>query len=397
MGRDTREGPLACVIGDSDLLRPLALARIDCALFTTPSDPSRASRFVRFAFDWDDPWHEPERAVEQLLAFARGRPQRPVLFYEDDASLLLLSRYRDQLGDAFRFVVAERGLVEALVDKRRFAELAARHDLPVPASRALLRDEPLPAELGLRFPLIVKPLTRREPWDDVAGGAKAVRVESAADLHVLRDRSAAAGLDLLVQELVDGPETAVESYHCYVDGAGTIAGEFTGRKIRTWPPELGYSTSLVLTDDERLAALGRDVVSRIGLRGVAKLDFKRAADGTLFLLEVNARFNLWHHLGARAGVNLPLLVYNDLVGVARLPARRARAGARWCWLGADLRAARAAGIPTWRWLPWALRADAKPVLALDDPLPALLEVPEAAHVAWGRRVGTLARAARGAR
>src|SRR5215470_19812901 len=40
------------------------------------------------------------------------------------------------------------------------------------------------------------------------------------------------------------------------------------------------------------------------LTGVAKPDFKRAPDGRLLLLEINPRFNLWHHLGAVAGVNL---------------------------------------------------------------------------------------------
>ena len=59
----------------------------------------------------------------------------------------------------------------------------------------------------------------------------------------------------------------------------------------------------------RLRELGRTLVQRLGLRGVAKFDFKRAADGRLFLLEVNPRFNLWHHPGALAGVNLPALVF----------------------------------------------------------------------------------------
>ena len=57
-----------------------------------------------------------------------------------------------------------------------------------------------------------------------------------------------------------------------------------------------------------------DVVARLGFRGVIKLDFKEdERDGCLYLLEANPRFNLWHHPGAIAGVNLPALVYSDLV------------------------------------------------------------------------------------
>jgi hypothetical protein len=47
---------------------------------------------------------------------------------------------------------------------------------------------------------------------------------------------------------------------------------------------------------------------------------------------------------------------------------------------------------------WSLRPPIEcSVLAFDDPLPALLELPEAARVAWGRRGIDTARATSGAR
>jgi len=118
-----------------------------------------------------------------------------------------------------------------------------------------------------------------------------------------------------------------------------------------------------------VTALGRELVRRLGLRGVAKLDFKRAPDGQLYLLEVNPRFTLWHHLGARAGVNIPALVYADLAGLPRGRVLQARAGVRWCKPWDDVAAARAAGVPFLRWLPWALGCEAKRVVAWDDPMP----------------------------
>jgi predicted ATP-grasp superfamily ATP-dependent carboligase len=170
---------------------------------------------------------------------------------------------------------------------------------------------------------------------------------------------------------VPGPETQVESYHVYVDPTGDVAAEFTGRKLRTFPTTYGRSTALTITDAGDVAALGRDVVRAIGLRGVAKLDFKRAPDGTLHLLEINPRFNLWHHLGAAAGVNLPAFVYADLVGRPRPAARRARAGTCWCAPQKDRLAATAGGMAVATWLLWALRCEAKSGIAWDDPLPYL--------------------------
>jgi predicted ATP-grasp superfamily ATP-dependent carboligase len=311
--------------------------------------------------------------VEALIHYAEAQDGRPVLFYQEDSSLLLVSRYRERLSHAFRFVVPDAELVEQLVDKTRFQELAAFLGLPVPAACVLRpADESPPDDLGVRFPLVVKPLARLSAgWEAAMGAGKAVRVDSADQLLSLWPRLVATGSTVLAQELIPGPETNVESYHTYVDERGQIVADFTGRKIRTAPASFGHSTAVEITDQPDISALGREIVCRLGLRGVAKLDFKRDPDNSLYLLEVNPRFTLWHHAGAIAGVNVPALVYGDLVGWPRGTVPRARAGVRWCRLWTDVRAARAEGVPLFKWLPWALRCKAKPAVSPDDPLPLL--------------------------
>jgi predicted ATP-grasp superfamily ATP-dependent carboligase len=116
-------------------------------------------------------------------------------------------------------------------------------------------------------------------------------------------------------------------------------------------------------------ALGRTLVKRMKFTGVCKFDFKRGPDGQLRLLEVNPRFNLWHHLGAVAGVNLPALVYGDLIGAPRPIVVPAMPGFRWCKPWKDNAAARTAGTSLAQWVPWLLRCQAKSGLAWDDPFP----------------------------
>ncbi len=67
------------------------------------------------------------------------------------------------------------------------------------------------------------------------------------------------------------------------------------------PAAYGHTTALVITDAPDVVELGRRLTGLLGLVGVAKLDFKRAPDGRLHLLEVNPRFNLWHFAGRRPG------------------------------------------------------------------------------------------------
>jgi D-aspartate ligase len=366
------DGPLALVMGDVDMVRALGVAGIPCAFFGFADDAARFSRHVRVALPWIDQWQRQEDIVAALLDLARSVAEPPVLFPQTDATLLLASRHRERLGAAFRLTLADAELIEQLVDKARFQALAERHALPVPRSQRLRPEpgDPVPT-LEVPFPLIVKPLTRTPAWAAYAGSGKAVHVRDADAFAALWPRLAAVGTELLAQRLIPGPESRIESFHVYVDASGTVAGEFTGRKIRTYPRDYGQSTAVEIVWLPDVAALGREVVARLGLRGVAKLDFKRDEHEDLHLLEINPRFNLWHYPGARAGVNLPALVYADLTGSPRPPSRPAPGGIDWCDPLQDLRAAHAAGVAPLEWLVWLRRCEAICGLAREDPFPFL--------------------------
>lgn len=363
--------PTACVLGDIDLVQALGLAGVEAVVVAPPGTPSRFSRYTRTALDWMDPWERPAELVEELLAFSAAQPEPPVLFYQEDRSLLLASRYRQQLSQAFRFVLADAWLIEQLVDKSAFQRLATELGLPVPPARVLdPSDAALPDDL--EFPLILKPLIRRpDRWEAIAGPGKALQVESAEALRTVWPSLASGGMRVLAQTLIPGPETCIESYHCYVDEPGETVAEFTGRKIRTYPANYGDSTALEITDAPDVERAGREAVARLGLKGVAKFDFKRGPDGTLYLLEVNPRFTLWHHPGARAGVNIPALVYDDLIGRPRRSVPRARAGVRWCKVWTDRAAARSHGVSLLRWMRWVAGCEAKSALAWGDPVPLM--------------------------
>lgn len=379
---------LACVMGGMDLVRPLGLAGIGCAVVAPPGGPPLYSRFTKASICSGGPPDGPEDLLDALLTFGASQPERPVLYYIEDDQLLLVSRHRERLAKFFRFVVADPLLVEDLVDKARFQVLAERLRLPVPRTRRL---EPKSAsaapDLGLRFPIVIKPVTRRKPWEAIGGSRKALQVDGRDALQELWPRLRAADIELLAQELVPGPETRVESYHVYVDAAGAIAGEFTGRKIRTYPASFGHSTALLITNEQDVMAAGRELVGALKLRGVAKADFKRGPDGELFLLEINPRFSLWHHPGAVAGTNLPALVYADMLGLPRPAVSPVRVGVRWSLVWRDLPAARAAGVPFGKWLWWTLGCEAKSAIAWDDPMPLLRGAVARWHSARARGEG----------
>jgi len=124
------------------------------------------------------------------------------------------------------------------------------------------------------------------------------------------------------------------------DENGKVLDDFVGRKVRTHPPRTGESSFIELVHDETLRALGARIAAQVPLKGVFKMDFKRdPASGRWYLLEVNARCNLWHYLGVANGVNLPRVACEYAVRGER-PASPTpyRTAFRWLSLELDARA-----------------------------------------------------------
>ncbi len=65
---------LACVMGDMDLLRPIALAGLPCAVVTRPGVPSLYSRYTRARLPWYDFSSNAEQLVDSLVQFAQAQP-----------------------------------------------------------------------------------------------------------------------------------------------------------------------------------------------------------------------------------------------------------------------------------------------------------------------------------
>ncbi|MFT3764822.1 MAG: GNAT family N-acetyltransferase [Minicystis sp.] len=381
-------GPAAVLHGDLNMLRCFVDAGVrTVVLAADPDDPCFFSRHCGQRRVIADVHAEPEAALADLLDLGRLFEDRPVFYFGDDATLLLVSRHREALGARYRFLLPPADLVEALVDKRRFAALAKERGLPVPRT-VTSAEARTAAEIAraVSLPAILKPFCHLGFRNSKAilelgvGPAKALRARTEEELGRMIERISSFSPEFVVQEYIPGGEEQVHSYHAYRDARGRTLGEFVGRKIRTYPRSAGASTYVELIEDPELVRIGHDVLDRIGFTGVVKLDFKRdPRTGRFYLLEVNPRFNLWNHLGAASGVNLPLLAYQDLTGARVEPAGPARPGMRWLALGDDARAfvrdyAPAGELTLSRWLLSLRGPKVYDVFAWDDASPFLVNM-----------------------
>src|ERR1700745_2214106 len=97
----------------------------------------------------------------------------------------------------------------------------------------------LPQLRELRPPLCVKPNRRSQAYD--ASFKKAYRIETEADARSLCERVLDAVGEVIVQEWIEGPNDSIYFCLCYLSERAPVA--FTGRKGRSWPPQIGLTAS----------------------------------------------------------------------------------------------------------------------------------------------------------
>jgi predicted ATP-grasp superfamily ATP-dependent carboligase len=301
------------------------------------------------------------------------------LFYSNDDYLQLVSAFRARLEGRFRLMLNDEASTRAMLDKARFAEFAARRGLPVPAS--LVWEGKGRNSLAARGgPVLVKPASKVATKEIPGlaslfeGGKALVRPTGPAvrnDAAIARVRG-----HLVFHEYVPGQDEDLWCFDGVADETGRVLAAHTGRKLRCAPPLTGDSSYIELAHDGDLAALGREVAAAVPLKGIFNMDFKRDPQtGRFYLLEINARCNMWLYMGARNGLNLARVFYDYLVAGRRPAATAFRTRYRWIDFALDRNAYRAMAaegrINRAKWLRSLCAPKVYALFAWHDPGPFL--------------------------
>jgi len=341
----SRERPPVLLLAGPVLVRTLGIAGIPLIVASTDAAaPAFSSRYcggrcVLASKDDPDALLCDLLEVGDRLAAQYGR--RVPLMYGDDFFLEFIVTHRQPLAERFLFLLPDPDTADALLAKDRFQEFAHERRLPVP--RSVLWESLAVTAL----PVLAKPRSKSR-WRDselkehfFVGDSKAVVFptgrEAALQPLIERNRN-----QLTFQEYVCGDDRQLWSYHGFASDQGRILASFLGRKLRTSPPVTGESAFIELMHDDERSMFGRQLAERVPLKGPFKIDFKTdSRTGSHVLLEINARFNLWHYLGAVNGINLMQVAYDHLLDGREPAPRPYSTRKRWLCLRYDFRAYRA--------------------------------------------------------
>jgi carbamoyl-phosphate synthase large subunit len=216
-----------------------------------------------------------------------------VLFSTVDVELPGLAARRDELAAAGTALAApSHETLMSCLDKYRLAQ-AVDGKARIPETRLLDRDG-VGAEWV--FPVIIKPRS--------GAGSRGVRL--------IADRAALEALgedqSILIQEHLPGEEFSVDVL-AGLDGTVIAAVPRSRERV-----DSGVSIAGRTVRREELSQTAADVARAIGLTGVANVQLRYSSDGVPALLEVNPRFPGAMPLTIAAGVDMPSLLLDLVLG-----------------------------------------------------------------------------------
>ena len=257
-----------------------------------------------------------EAIVERLVEIGSRQDGPLPLFLTMERTVAIVSEHRERLTPFYRFNLPPDPLLRQLNDKTSFARIAAELGLLVPRTESVDCLPSLKAAVRqVGFPLIVKPLEKGGRFDAYFK-SRALRCDDAQDLE-RRFAEFPWSQALLVQQLIDGPDSDIYFCLAYFDGGGEPRAHFTGRKVRIWPRGSGNTACARPASVPEVTESTLGLFRAVGFRGLGSLEFKRdRASGDYYVIEPTiGRTDYQSEVAPANGTNIPYAAYLDLLGL----------------------------------------------------------------------------------
>lgn len=309
-----------CTHGGLSVLRSLGRRGLHMVAMTYLDDePGLHSKYVSEVARCPHP-----RDEDDFIQFLLDNAERwagALILETNDHYATALSKHKDLLSEHYRLVVPEWSVARQFIEKDLTYALAERCGIGFPKSIQPRTVEQFDEEIGqIALPAMVKPVRSHEFVAHFR--TKLFVADDADELRRRFVEATAAGMAVVVSEVIPGDDyKTLERVSMYIDSTGEILSEMYNTKLRQTPPMFGMnkvSRTTPMYDEVRAASIR--MLREAGFRGAAGVEFKRdSRDGSLKLIEINIRLLADTQLSIAAGVDLPWIIYQDLVDDVRSP------------------------------------------------------------------------------
>jgi D-aspartate ligase len=325
--------------GGLGVIRTLGRLGVPVYAITEPGlTPAVASRYCTAAFVWHATGHEePAQLVDQLRGVGDSIGRPTVVIPVDDEAAVLVAEHQAELSPGFLFPRVQPRLPRKLASKPGLFDLCIAHGVPAPVSETPVTfEEAGDFAVTATYPVVVK---NAEVWErrrrPVVPGTTIVRSEE--DLLALltrpppdllpdsqrrQPRSESPGV--ILQEYIPPEHSEDWIVHLYSGADSASRVLFTGRKIRSWPPNAGVTACAYSVANSQLAEIAERFCDQIGFLGIADLDVRLdLRDGRYKLVDFNPRTgNQFRLFESESGVDVVRAQHLDLTGRPIPPGRQ---------------------------------------------------------------------------
>ncbi len=262
--------------------------------------------------------------MDQWLQFMRDLAGelggRAILIPSSDRYVSAIAGNREQLSELFDLChgIEMQGL---LAEKQSQYKLALDHGMPMSGTGFIsCRGDLERFSKEANYPCVLKPRHFRE-WERLSAhhpllNQKVAVCESADELIDGYLSVCEVTPDLIVQEVILGPDTNKRVYLAYYDKNSTRIAHAMFRELRCVPFGFGPATVSEPVIDEEADRVCDDFLQSIGYQGICEIEVKRdSRDGKVKLIEANPRLSGGGDAAPYAGVDLVWIHYQNMIGI----------------------------------------------------------------------------------
>ncbi|WP_350344704.1 carboxylate--amine ligase [Proteinivorax tanatarense] len=252
--------------------------------------------------------------IEGLIDFAKEEHSKPVLIPCADPYVEVIDEFRDELLKYYLLPPIEKGLTVNLLNKDSLHDIAREHDVKVPEI-IWLKDNDILREVEKKFgyPCLLKPANSHQFVETFR--QKMFIANNKEELDEAIKKVEEKGIEAFVQRIIPGPDSNMHTFDCYIDTSGEVSHYTTCQKKRQYPINYGASVYTGQKYFPELYDIGASFLKEIGYRGFAEIEFKKDEESKdFYLIEVNVRLTNFDVLLQKIDLNMPYIMYKDLVG-----------------------------------------------------------------------------------
>lgn len=307
------------------------------AMFYNPrTDFAQASKYVDQRVAVPHPRKDEKQFINFLIDNSTKWKDALIIDTNDDVSIAL-SKNKEKLERHYKIPTPEWSILRKLIEKPQTYKLAQECEVPYPKTflPKTLRDLN-DVKNDIVYPCILKPVLGHIFFSEFK--VKNFPAKDFSELTSKFEYCMTRGHDVMVQEIIPGPDSNIFQCAMYINSEGEVAARFATKKLRQTPPRFGVArVAISEAIIPEIVEFTERMLKAINFRGLMHSEFKRdPRDNRFKLMEINGRLARSNWLATYCGVNLPSIAWMDLGEQTQIAVNGYKTNVYWIEVSKDI-------------------------------------------------------------